>query len=356
VNWDEVRARRLARNHLAKRAPRSKLVDVVRDVGGLQAQILTAAEIGLGIRVDRVTQAEIRAALWETRTLVKTWSLRNTLHLVPADEVTMWTAARRAIGDPWHAAWELDAKKAERLLRAFADALDGRALERQELAEDVAARVGGELRERLLSQWGDLVSLGVYGDVVCFGANRGAKVTFVRPDQWLGRHEPRDSVESLREVCRRYVAAYGPALPQSFTAWFGCGLKPAQARELFDALEVEPVDVEGKTMWVLRGDTHEAQTSAIRLVPQYDAYVMGFRERERFVPDEAKPGMGFEGVAGSSWLLVDGVIAGGWTRTKQGKRLAIEVTPFAPVPRAQVEAEAERIAETVGLELSLIVR
>jgi Winged helix DNA-binding domain len=359
LTWDQVRARRLARNQLARRASRTKLVEVVRDVGGLQAQILTAAEIGAGIRVASVTRDDVRRALWEERTLVKTWSLRNTLHLVPADEVTMWTAARRAVGDAWYAAWELDAKQAQRLLDAFRDILDGRALERQELADEVAVRVGARLRERLLSQWGDLVSLGIYGDVVCFGENRGAKVAFVRADQWLERHEPRDPHESLLQVCTRYVAAYGPAVPRSFAEWFGNGLKPARAKELFAALDVEPVDVEGKTMWALRGDQGASRASSVRLVPQYDAYVMGFRERERFVPEAARPAMGFEGVAGSSWLLVDGVVAGLWTRKKQGTKLVVEIRPFARLTHAQREsvgAEADRVGEVLAGDAVLSIR
>jgi Winged helix DNA-binding domain len=364
LTWEQVRARRLARSHLARRAGRAVLVEVVREVGGLQAQILTAAEVGVGIRVSRITQADVRRALWEERTLVKTWSLRNTLHLVPADEVTMWTAARRAVDDAWYTPWELDAKQAGRLLQAFRDVLDGRALERQELADEVAARVGTRLRERLLSQWGDLVSLGIYGDAVCFGANRGAKVTFVRADQWLERHEPRDAHESLLQVCTRYVAAYGPALPKSFAEWFGNGLKPARAKQLFAELDLEPIDVEGKTMWVLPGDTRASRASSVRLVPQYDAYVMGFRERGVLVPPRVRelvatrPRGRYEGPAGLRFLLIDGVTAGFWDRAKRGKRVEVQVAPVRAIARRErdeLQAEVARLGAFLGLEPVLTV-
>jgi hypothetical protein len=51
LTWDQVRARRLARNHLLDPAPRERLVDVVRDVCGLQAQVGAAAELAIAARV-----------------------------------------------------------------------------------------------------------------------------------------------------------------------------------------------------------------------------------------------------------------------------------------------------------------
>ena len=56
---------------------------------GVQAQLQTAAELQLAARVDGVTQADVRAAVWERRALVKAWTLRGTLHLHPAGELPL---------------------------------------------------------------------------------------------------------------------------------------------------------------------------------------------------------------------------------------------------------------------------
>ena len=56
-----------------------------------------SAELQLAARVDGITQADVREALWERRELAKTWTLRGTLHIHPADELRLWTAARRAV-------------------------------------------------------------------------------------------------------------------------------------------------------------------------------------------------------------------------------------------------------------------
>ena len=77
LTWDEVRSRRLARSYLDERAPMERLVDVVREVGGIHAQVMGSAELQLAARVSGITQEHVRAALWMWRELAKTWTLRG---------------------------------------------------------------------------------------------------------------------------------------------------------------------------------------------------------------------------------------------------------------------------------------
>jgi hypothetical protein len=62
-DWDAVRAGRIARSHLAERAPADRLVEVVRDLCGIHAQVMGSAELQLAARVDGITQADVRASL-----------------------------------------------------------------------------------------------------------------------------------------------------------------------------------------------------------------------------------------------------------------------------------------------------
>ena len=89
-----MRARRLARSALTERS--SSLVDVVRQVGGIHAQVQASAELQLAARVDGIAQGDVRDALWRDRTLVKAWTMRGTLHLHVADELPLWHAATAA--------------------------------------------------------------------------------------------------------------------------------------------------------------------------------------------------------------------------------------------------------------------
>ena len=77
----------MRRQHLDERVPRDRWLDVVKDHVAIQAQVMSAAELTLDARVEDLGRDDIRDALWTHRTLVKTWAMRGTLHLVAADEL-----------------------------------------------------------------------------------------------------------------------------------------------------------------------------------------------------------------------------------------------------------------------------
>jgi hypothetical protein len=357
LTWDEVRSRRLARSHLHERAASERLVEVVRDVGGIHAQVMGSAELQLAARVDEITQEDVRGALWERRQLVKAWTLRGTLHLHPAAELPLWAAARRAVGGDRE---EQFPEHADEVLAAIADVLDGRALLREELADEVARRVGEWAREPLSSGWGHLLGPAVAAGRLCHGPPRGTRITFVRADQWIGGWAERDPQQALADVARRFLSAYGPARPRDFREWFTSRhLRPNDVRELFAQLAPAGVEVEGTPAWWLADEEPAAPVPTVRLLPEYDVYVMGFREREHLVPPAVREqvaahGKGrYEGPAGTPFLLVDGVCAGVWSRKKTAKRVELRVERARRLTRderAGIDAEAERIGRFLGLE------
>ncbi len=308
LTWDEVRARRLARSSLTQRA--TDLLQVVHDVGGIHG----------------ITQQDVRDALWRDRTLVKAWTLRGTLHLHPAGELALWLTARRALSSKPKAldAWPdpkgvvhppVSADELVEIQAAVWDAFDGRALLRDELATEVVRRVGKKHEGRLRS------GFAFFTDQLVQGPPQG---------KW----------------------AYGPARPADFRTWFG--------DVPFDLVDVEEVDVEGHRAYVLAGDTEFPDAhKTVRLLPEYDVYVMGFREREHLVPARVREqvavhGRGrYEGPAGVRFLLVDGVTAGLWERKKLAKRIELTVAPVRRFRRTDLEREVERYGAFLGLETVL---
>ena len=202
---------------------------------------------------------------------------------------------------------------------------------------------------------------------VCQGPPQGNKVTFARPDQWVEGWQEVDPEEALREVCRRYLHTYGPARPNEFREWFGSAtFKTADARTLFESLgDLEEVEVDGHHAYVVAGDTHFPEpVASVRLLPEYDAYIMGFRERDHLVPDETRAqvaahGRGkYEGPAGVRFLLIDGIAAGLWERKKKAKQVELRVSPTRSLDKGERTAladEAERIGAFLGLEAVLTV-
>lgn len=371
-----VRARRLARSSLTERQSSDRLVEVAGQLGGVHAQVQAAAELQLAERVDGITRADVRAALWERRSLVKAWTLRGTLHLHPASELSLWHAARRAVlrsADQGLPAWRdpagdvhaaLGAREVERVRATVWDVLDGRCVLREELAEAVVTRVGAKARERLRSGFAFFLA------DLCQGPPQGARITLARPDQWIEGWQDVDEDDALREVCRRFLRTYGPSRPAELCQWLAsAAFKVSDARRLFEDLgaELEEVDVEGRPCFVLADDRAFPPPNSdqlVRMLPEYDVYVMGFRERDLLVPEPvreliASHGRGrYEGPAGVRLVLVDGVAAGLWDRRRRGKRIELDIRlagRLGKAARAELEREAERIGAFLGLEPVLSV-
>ncbi|MBV9899029.1 MAG: AlkZ family DNA glycosylase [Chloroflexi bacterium] len=363
LTWAEVWRRRLRRHHLLEPTPRDRMLDVVGQVCAIHAQIATSAELSLGLRVRDIAREDVSRALWQDRTLVKTYGLRGTLHIFPAHEFGLWTAALRAKVPPrGPSANELEAVPADRrdqLIETLCAALDGGPLTRDELEAEIAQRLGPWVTEAAFPAFGGQWprwQLGLHqaalAGLVVAGPPRGNRVTYVRTVDWLGPVQHVDGQIALREVCRRFLDAYGPATPAEFARWFYT--RPAAARELMHSLDLEEVDVEGWQAWLPRGAVLDApgrQPSA-HLLPQFDCYVVGGFPRDRLIPAAAPVPLQRGTAAPFAVVLIDGVVAGLWERRRRGTVLEARIHTFERINRSQrraLEQQAERVAEILQL-------
>jgi hypothetical protein len=340
------------------------MLDLVGDVCGIHAQVTASAELSLGLRVAGITRNDVRDALWKNRTLVKTYGLRGTLHLFPTRELSLWLTALRekpALREPNQI--ELDTLPADRrgpVVEAIRDALDSQTLTKEELGREIGRRVGSWATEEVFPaflgkwpRWQLALGLAAADGIIAFGPNRGNRVTYVRVDQWVGNLQAVDGRTALREVCRRYLAAYGPATHVEFARWFAT--RPQAALELMQSMadELEEVTVDGWRAW-LPVDAAPLKSSErgrrVHLLPVYDCYVVGSHPREQLIPAIAPDGLQRGTAAPFAVLLVNGVVGGLWERRKRGKVLQIRVDPFRALNATQkreVEAEAERVGEVL---------
>jgi DNA glycosylase AlkZ-like len=357
MTWSEVWQRRLAQHHLVEPAPQQHMAEVVAQVCGIHAQIATSAELSLGLRLRGITREDVSAALWKQRSLVKTFGLRGTLHLLPASEFGTWIAALKAKPPPREPSADespsLPHNRGDQLVRAICDALANRELTNDDLSEELEGRLGDWATEAVFPAFGQhwprwqlALRQAALAGLIVNGPPRGTRVTYVRTEDWLGRLPDVDGQSALAEVCLRFLNAYGPATPAEFARWFNT--RPAAARRLMQSLDVEEVDVEGWRAWLPRDSANTAYaTGSVLLLPQFDCYVVGGFPRKQLIPPVAPAALQRGTVAPFSVVLVDGVVAGLWERKRRGSQLDLRVHTFEPlmhVQRRAAEEQAERVA------------
>jgi hypothetical protein len=340
---------------LVQPVPADDLVAQAGVMCGVHAQITSAAEVSLALRVEGATRETVRHALWTDHSLIKTYGPRGTVHLLPAADLPMWTGALGTLARLRRIAMReahLSAEQTETLVAAIGQALSDAEMTIDELNAAVIERAGAWAGDRVMPafqemwpRWRWALDAAANAGVLCFGPTRGRNVTYTNPRRWLPSFRPAEAGPALAALLKCYLYAYGPATPPQFAQWLSA--PPSWAARLFEDLarDLEPVRLEDTEAWVVAGDGDFPRPAprGLRLLPHFDAYVVGGHPRDRLFPGVAAERALARGQAGNfPVLLVNGIVAGLWHQKASGRKLTVTVEPFDNLtPRQQRELEAQ---------------
>jgi hypothetical protein len=335
------------------------MVDQVARICGAHAQVMSAAEVSIGVRVSGITREDVRHAIWEDRSLVKTIGPRGTVHLLAAADLSMWNAVLDASLQPptFPPGVRLDAEQTDAVVNAIDEALTHADLTLSELDVEVPRLAGAWAGDRVMPafqelwpRWRQAIRPAAARGVLCFGPNRGRTLTYSSPRRWVSGYQPADPEEATQAAVHQYLYAYGPARADHFARWIGSSV--AWARDAFahagDA--IERVEVEGDELWQLNGDEVPPTEPAgiVRLLPYFDAYGVGCHPRERLYFGRAAERALARGQAGNyPVLIVDGLVEGVWHQKRSGRKVAVTVEPFRRLNASEQTALEERV-ERIG--------
>ena len=352
LSWAQVHAFRLQRHHLTRRAPKKDLAKVVGAMGGAQAQLMSAAELQIATRVDcKVT--DVRDALWQEKSLVKTWLMRGTLHLARAADLPLLTAAmgRRWIHvrPSWLKFMDVTEKELWEIVANIGEAVSDKPMTREELIAVVGRGRSARVSEVLKSGWGGMLKPAARNGELCFGPNRGTSVTFVSPKKWLKEWRDVDPEAAIVEAARRYLRAYGPATKSDFARWWGAWPGVGNAAWSGMAGQLAHVSVEGMRMDLMATDVKAIGQAKIdqpvQLLPNFDPYILGHATRDHLFERAHSPKVSRTAGWISAVVLVDGSVAGTWTYTLAGKTFRVTVEPFGKLTSAVLKAIRDRAGE-----------
>ena len=341
------------------------VAEVVERLCGVQAQVASAAELAVRVRRKSSQPGEVDHALAEG-TLVKTWAMRGTLHLLTPERGGAFLSLIAA-GRSWHRpSWQryFGASPAvmDRLRDAVRDELDGGPLTREELATRVVRRRGlGHVGEQLGSSWGTLLKPLAWQGALVVGPSRGNRVTFRRPDQASPGWRPLPGPDEAAPLAiAAYLDAYGPATIDRFGAWLAGGwFGRRQLRSWVGQMggELAEVEVEGEPRYARAGDVDEmasmSKSTAVRLLPGFDQYVLGPGTADGdVVPPAGRSAVSRQAGWISPVVLSGGVVSGTWQLDGDVVRVGWLGEAGKP-PAGRLSAEVKRLAGIVERELRI---
>lgn len=322
----------------------------VRAALAIQAQDTRSSRLGVRARSEGLVVDDVVRACSQERSVVRTWAMRGTLHIVCAEDLRWlvglvgpaiarkYARRRSELG--------LDPGLCERILALIPGILADRGpLVRAELIDALIAK--GMAIDTSDQAPAHVVVLAALRGVICRGPDRpDEEPTYVRLDDWVDRAPaPPGRDAALAELARRFRRSYGPADARDLAYWTGMPAVDARrAVELAGPPPPPPPDA---------GDGEVPP----RLLPAFDGYLLGHRDRTPILrPEHAAL------LTSGSWILpgvvVGGRLVGTWSRSRARDGMVVTITPFDRLPRGSLRglrAEAADVGRFLGAPARLEV-
>ena len=366
VTLEQLAYHTLGRHSLIDRAPSADAYRVIEDICGLNAQGAFNYNLSLWARVEGLNREFIRDSI-RYKKLLRSWFMRNTVHtMTTVHAFVARPALRESLVEEWNR-WTVRTGSKESTdswnahYKQILAALEDGPLSLSELLDRYSP--ASENPRRVLSRVVREMSL---KGLVCNGEPRGpwyhdTEQTYVNLKLWVPGMKEADETGAQEALMMDYLRGYGPVREQDYAYW--AGLKVSAAKEVLKGIEPGLVAVgaagqKGKLYLPADNLPDLEQTEAVplvRLLPKFDALMMGHREKDRFMDEPTRKRVFLPTAEVSATVLVDGRVEGVWNLKKEGEAWSLGVELFKELDEEHLDllySEIQGMNEFTGFEIT----
>jgi hypothetical protein len=369
VTTDSARLFTLRRHYLIEPARSKRAVDVIDCILGLNAQGALNYQLSLWSRVEGLHRGFIKRALSEERTLVKSWLMRNTVHIVTSRSFPqMRVALRESLIGEWNR-WTVKtgSKEDQRSWEGhYPEVLEALA-EVPLTANEILSELGWSREDGKTILHRVIREMSLQG-LLCHASSSGpwyhdTEHAFSLVDTWLpgADMDEIEKDEAKRRLALGYLRGFGPASIRDFAYWTGMRVRDG---ELFFKLiedSIEEIRIIGQraNCYVLKEDLndlldHDDIPVTARLLPQFDSLIMGHKDKERFIDPSSRSKIFLPRADVAATILLDGLVKGVWKMKRGRKRWNLELNAFEEISeegRSRIEGEVDRLRKFTDFEI-----
>ncbi len=355
MNKDDITGSRLFSQHIAK-ADFSTAEQVVSWMGAIQAQDYAGALWSIALRSNDLSLTDIEAAI-ERGEIVRTWPMRGTLHFVAAKDVRWMvkllapratqkaSTRRKSLG--------VTPEVIDRCIAILSDALKGKQyLSRSDilaLFEAAGIQTSDQRGNHILRL---LAELGF----ICFGPHIGKQPSFALFDDWVPKSPEPTRDEALKILVIRYFKSHGPATENDFANWAGLTLGDTRRGIEQVSSELQSTKINGKQVWFEVENIKNPQSSVF-LLPGFDEYMLGYRDRSAALPSEYANHI----VPGGNGMFLPtiiehGQVIGTWRRNVKKSSIELAMTPFQElslITQQAIQGASKRYEKFIQLPVTV---
>lgn len=324
---------------------------VVEWLIGVQSQNYRWGRWSIGLRTDVCDDEGVERAI-QNRRIVQTWMFRGTLHFVSAGDLS-WLRSLLAPGiikknARRYRQLELDdasfahSQKVMQQVLELEDSLTRAQL--KELFEREGVPAAGQQVPYLLQR-------AALDGLICHGLQSGREPTYALLSSWIGTQQALEQEEALGLLAMRYVSSHGPATQMDFAWWAGLTAKEARLA-LDSAPSVAPVSVDGNDYWVEGSSPSSARTEAAYLLPPFDEYLLGYKDRSLVLDPIYAKCVNAGGGMPKPTVVINGDVLGTWHYKLTKRKMAVTIQPFRQlesIERDLIEQAAVRLGNFASL-------
>ena len=313
MDIQEIKRLRLARQHLL--AP-VDAITAASDLCGIQAQFLGAALHALRIRTTDVS----------VDGLVKTWTLRGTVHLIPEKDLPLYIRRQGAPENVCDSGWyqwlksrghALPPERETFFARLVTDEITRGNDTREGLRQACRAAGMTEKEEPVLfSGWGGVIGELAQLGVICH------KVQSEKAYRLCPAFDPMPAEKAQLELARRYFTHYGPATLRDAAYFFRVPQKDVKA--WLNKLPVESLTCDGRKYFHIPTQTPDADIPDCLFLAGFDQLMLGYRKEDNpFLPPENLRGIfNLTGIVLPP-VLFHGRVVGKWKQEKDHAKITL---------------------------------
>jgi hypothetical protein len=347
----------LSKQHLTTDSDGGEISRIVKNVGGLHATASTTPYLSLRARCSQFVKEGLDVELYDKRTLGKVRCVRRTIYIHPKDRIPIvWKATAGQV---------LKASKGFMASRGVTD----------EVYDKLSKDILEMLRGREMAAAEIKATLKTDADVspiLYFMCDRGLLIRGRPVKGWKDRRHqygrfddyfPDVTLEDISEgeaittLIRDYLASFGPATEKDVVWWTGLSKTRAQwaLKELEDQLVEVSIPEVGEGFIMLQSDRERMEAfklprePVINLLPCLDSYLMGYKERERYLAQQNYNLVFDRSGNATSIILVDGKAVGVWD-FEDGKEPLAKIFFFQEIGKSlrdEILTRAECLGEFV---------
>ncbi len=310
----------LRKQHLTDESRSEDVVQIVKDVGGLHATSSKTPYLSLFSRMRKFSREILDEELYKKRNLGKIRYIRKTVFILPKETISAAFVATRSLVEPTSEQYSkflgISEKQYETISKRIMKILEGRGMTTKECKKELGTALNISPIVNLMCDKGLLIR----------GEPQGGWKSNIHTYYLFREYFPDvdlkaiDEGEARRLVVEQYLASFGPATGNDVAWW--TGFPKGQIRQIITGLQdkvssIRIPDTEAEYL-VLSSDRSSLihmktpKNPVINMLPGLDPYLMGYKDRERYLSSKYYNYVFDRSGNTTSTILVNGEVIGIW--------------------------------------------